>query len=206
MQLSSVRSSKRVRNCAAGGRVLAHSISFRHRNIGDMFPQTLTNIAVSAKIGRVLPKSGPVAQLGARFHGMEEVIGSIPIRSTNSPTTYCGTGRYRERQPAWKGHLSEKVWKRSRELLCPRRNGQKPSPKDSTVDGICPGPQNRHNATHHDGVDEVELILAAGDDEHAHLHKARQRRAIGRQEAKAEAQRRYGKSHENPGRSHQSPV
>ncbi len=31
---------------------------------------------------RVPPKSGPVAQLGARFHGMEEVIGSIPIRST----------------------------------------------------------------------------------------------------------------------------
>ena len=28
-------------------------------------------------------KSGPVAQLGASFHGMEEVIGSIPIRSTN---------------------------------------------------------------------------------------------------------------------------
>ena len=27
---------------------------------------------------------GPVAQLGARFHGMEEVIGSIPIRSTKS--------------------------------------------------------------------------------------------------------------------------
>ena len=27
-------------------------------------------------------KCGPVAQLGARFHGMEEVIGSIPIRST----------------------------------------------------------------------------------------------------------------------------
>ncbi len=32
--------------------------------------------------GRLYP-SGPVAQLGARFHGMEEVIGSIPIRSTN---------------------------------------------------------------------------------------------------------------------------
>ena len=30
-------------------------------------------------------ESGPVAQLGARFHGMEEVIGSIPIRSTNKP-------------------------------------------------------------------------------------------------------------------------
>ena len=28
--------------------------------------------------------SGPVAQLGARFHGMEEVIGSNPIRSTKS--------------------------------------------------------------------------------------------------------------------------
>ena len=26
-----------------------------------------------------------MAQLGARFHGMEEVIGSIPIRSTNNP-------------------------------------------------------------------------------------------------------------------------
>ncbi len=29
------------------------------------------------------PQSGPVAQLGARFHGMEEVAGSIPARSTN---------------------------------------------------------------------------------------------------------------------------
>ncbi len=27
---------------------------------------------------------GPVAQLGARFHGMEEVVGSIPTRSTKS--------------------------------------------------------------------------------------------------------------------------
>ncbi|MCU1299579.1 MAG: hypothetical protein JWO91_3857, partial [Acidobacteriaceae bacterium] len=32
--------------------------------------------------------SGPVAQLGARFHGMEEVVGSIPTRSTNNSTTY----------------------------------------------------------------------------------------------------------------------
>ena len=30
------------------------------------------------------PNSGPVAQLGARFHGMEEVVGSIPTRSTIS--------------------------------------------------------------------------------------------------------------------------
>ncbi len=28
-----------------------------------------------------------MAQLGARFHGMEEVIGSIPIRSTNNLLT-----------------------------------------------------------------------------------------------------------------------
>ena len=37
---------------------------------------------------QALPKSlaskrGPVAQLGARFHGMEEVVGSSPTRSTN---------------------------------------------------------------------------------------------------------------------------
>ena len=70
------------RNCAAGGRVLAHSIVFRHRKIPEKFPPTLTDALWSARIDRVLPKSGPVAQLGARFHGMEEVIGSIPIRST----------------------------------------------------------------------------------------------------------------------------
>jgi hypothetical protein len=34
---------------------------------------------------RTTRQCGPVAQLGARFHGMEEVIGSIPIRSTNHP-------------------------------------------------------------------------------------------------------------------------
>ena len=27
-------------------------------------------------------QDGPVAQLGARFHGMEEVVGSNPTRST----------------------------------------------------------------------------------------------------------------------------
>jgi hypothetical protein len=31
---------------------------------------------------------GPVAQLGARFHGMEEVAGSIPARSTILSSTY----------------------------------------------------------------------------------------------------------------------
>jgi hypothetical protein len=33
---------------------------------------------------RTFLQSGPVAQLGARFHGMEEVVGSIPTRSTKS--------------------------------------------------------------------------------------------------------------------------
>ena len=62
--------------------MLAHSIFLRHQYIGDKFPDRLTNGSLSARIDRVLPESGPVAQLGARFHGMEEVIGSIPIRST----------------------------------------------------------------------------------------------------------------------------
>jgi hypothetical protein len=34
-----------------------------------------------------------VAQLGARFHGMEEVIGSIPIRSTNQTNNLADTIR-----------------------------------------------------------------------------------------------------------------
>jgi len=33
---------------------------------------------------------GPVAQLGARFHGMEEVVGSIPTRSTNFQSARWG--------------------------------------------------------------------------------------------------------------------
>ena len=35
---------------------------------------------------------GPVAQLGARFHGMEEVTGSIPVRSTNQINNLDGLG------------------------------------------------------------------------------------------------------------------
>ena len=44
---------------------------------------------------RVVPSCGPVAQLGARFHGMEEVVGSIPTRSTKQPLqnqAYAGSG------------------------------------------------------------------------------------------------------------------
>ena len=36
------------------------------------------------KIANSSSLCGPVAQLGARFHGMEEVNGSNPFRSTNS--------------------------------------------------------------------------------------------------------------------------
>jgi hypothetical protein len=35
-----------------------------------------------------------VAQLGARFHGMEEVVGSIPTRSTNSLNDLDGASTY----------------------------------------------------------------------------------------------------------------
>ncbi len=34
-----------------------------------------------------------MAQLGARFHGMEEVTGSIPVRSTNYFQRFSGPSR-----------------------------------------------------------------------------------------------------------------
>lgn len=36
--------------------------------------------------GFVFPRDGPVAQLGARLNGIQEVTGSIPVRSTNPPS------------------------------------------------------------------------------------------------------------------------
>ena len=51
----------------------------------------LTNSAPAETIWELHPSAcGPVAQLGARFHGMEEVAGSIPARSTNSPNNLDG--------------------------------------------------------------------------------------------------------------------
>jgi hypothetical protein len=44
------------------------------------------------------PTSGPVAQLGARFHGMEEVVGSIPTRSTIFSMHYKRASRFRRRK------------------------------------------------------------------------------------------------------------
>ena len=43
---------------------------------------------------RVASSSGPVAQLGARFHGMEEVVGSIPTRSTIKSQGLCDLGLF----------------------------------------------------------------------------------------------------------------
>ena len=57
-------------------------------------PRALTIHPTSAKMIEVprtntrVPENGPVAQLGARFHGMEEVVGSIPTRSTIFSITY----------------------------------------------------------------------------------------------------------------------
>ena len=73
---------KRTENYAAGGRVLAHSTNLDTASHPFVPAPRLTPRRPSATMRRSL-QSGPVAQLGARFHGMEEVIGSIPIRSTN---------------------------------------------------------------------------------------------------------------------------
>ena len=50
-------------------------------------------LTIGLRWGRIIAgfpfnRSGPVAQLGARFHGMEEVVGSIPTRSTIFSITY----------------------------------------------------------------------------------------------------------------------
>ena len=37
---------------------------------------------------RTYPHHGPVAQLGARFHGMEEVVSSNLTRSTKTSTRF----------------------------------------------------------------------------------------------------------------------
>ncbi len=51
-------------------------------NVGENeFGSSLDPRRVGLRI--VVFTRGPVAQLGARFHGMEEVVGSIPTRSTN---------------------------------------------------------------------------------------------------------------------------
>ena len=48
---------------------------------------------------------GPVAQLGARFHGMEEVTGSIPVRSTTlTPAESKSYSSRSEEQNQKQGH------------------------------------------------------------------------------------------------------
>ena len=57
-----------------------------HRGSGWVQPCPLIDESPDSRDNRGVASRtcGPVAQLGARFHGMEEVIGSIPIRSTKS--------------------------------------------------------------------------------------------------------------------------
>ncbi len=56
------------------------SIPFEARIFEPFLPLLLT------KQGRMGENAteGPVAQLGERLHGMQEVTGSIPVRSTNA--------------------------------------------------------------------------------------------------------------------------
>jgi hypothetical protein len=54
----------------------------------DSAPRVSENRHARNALRECIPPCGPVAQLGARFHGMEEVVGSIPTRSTKSPVTY----------------------------------------------------------------------------------------------------------------------
>jgi hypothetical protein len=61
----------------SGGSVWDWKVCRRSRRKIDELMQSRDNRGVVSRL------CGPVAQLGARFHGMEEVIGSIPIRSTN---------------------------------------------------------------------------------------------------------------------------
>ena len=58
--------------------------------------QKLTRGAVFTEMPRASmnvsrPRSGPVAQLGARLNGIQEVTGSIPVRSTNSKSLISKT-------------------------------------------------------------------------------------------------------------------
>jgi hypothetical protein len=50
---------------------------------GEVGENTYGSFLIFRTSGILSLQSGPVAQLGARFHGMEEVVGSIPTRSTN---------------------------------------------------------------------------------------------------------------------------
>ena len=74
------------------GRVIAEESvdELSQLRISHRYRRRLTKPCGCERIKQMLPmgsvqsRSGPVAQLGARFHGMEEVAGSIPARSTKS--------------------------------------------------------------------------------------------------------------------------
>src|SRR6185437_5561238 len=83
--------------------------------------ESLTNQTILNDNGYIeyIPACGPVAQLGARFHGMEEVVGSIPTRSTIKSTTcklppfplgviWCQISKHLHRHSAAFEYLSSK--------------------------------------------------------------------------------------------------
>ena len=49
--------------------------------------RSINTVYVKLQLRSAYADRGPVAQLGARFHGMEEVDGSNPSRSTNFSIT-----------------------------------------------------------------------------------------------------------------------
>ncbi len=56
--------------------------------VAGSIPAGRTISRLRRNLNRVSGAHGALAQLGERFHGMEEVIGSIPLGSTNSFTRY----------------------------------------------------------------------------------------------------------------------
>ena len=57
-------------------------------------PELLEPLDPSARMnGSSILTDGPVAQLGARLNGIQEVTGSIPVRSTTPSFPNCGYGR-----------------------------------------------------------------------------------------------------------------
>ena len=65
-----------------GGLCIGFS-GFRGGSLGYGTPELLEPLERSARMnGSSILTDGPVAQLGARLNGIQEVTGSIPVRST----------------------------------------------------------------------------------------------------------------------------
>src|SRR5216683_4300747 len=84
----------RLEFIASGVRIYANKSKrlplFGVNSQGNLTSQRRFRLTISFKSARIekLQKVGLWRSLGARFHGMEEVVGSIPTRSTNKSITY----------------------------------------------------------------------------------------------------------------------